>query len=608
MARSTPQSKVSAQRAQLFKLMFANPISGLTPSRLIQYLNAFRRGELRQAALLWQEMMDRDDQIGPCATKRTRGVARLGWQVPPIDDSPEAGKHKNALTHFYNNLTAYDGLNTMERGGVRQLVKQMMTCIGMKYANHEIIWKPDAPGGLTADFKFLPLQFFENRTGQLRFLRTDYELYGADLDDYFGPGNYMCCAGDGLMFASSIAYLFKTPTGIKAWVSYMEKFGIPGLHGKTSAHKGTPEWDELVSALQNFGEDLAIVTNEGASISPIEGKSAGNAPHAPLVDRMDRAISRIWMGGDLATMAATGGAVGSQPQGDDLATLKEDDAAMITGALNEYVDTQVIRQLFGDVAPLAYFQLVIPKPKSTDESVKRIETGAKFGIPIAKSFVRQELNLPEPKDGDDLIEQPAGPVPAAPDPVQVQAANEAAATQRQQIFATQARATLSAAQASALKPLTDRLEEILGIDDETTQDAALIKLQADMPSLLKQISADPELIAAWESILGTALVSGAAEAAQGKLIPAANYLADQPRDDDGKWSAGASVPRINKRSKGTIDDMVHHLKQEGYHTDGLTKFDEQWNSSYDVTGPDGIKRRRTSKDISRFLQGIPFKK
>lgn len=520
-APAKAESKVAAARARLFKLLYANPISGLTPARLVSWLNAFVRGDLRQAVLLWQQIIDRDDQVGPCATKRTRAVARLNWQILPIDDSPEAEKHKATLEHFYNNLSAHDGLNEMERGGVRQLVKQMMSATGMRYAMHEIIWKPAAPGGLTADFKFLPLHFFENTTGRLRFLKTDSDMAGVDLDEHFGPGGWICNAGDGLMIASSVAYLFKTPTGLKAWVSFMEKFGMPGLHAKTSAQKNTPEWDDLVDAVTNYGEDLAIVTNEGASIATIESKTSGNAPHPPLIDRMDRAISRIWLGGDLATMSKDNQAVGSQPQSDDLDTLKDDDAEMITDALNEYVDKEIIRQIYGDTAPLAYFRLRSPNKKTTADSVLRIETGQKYGVEISKAFVRQELSLPEPKPEDDLITAP--PVAASPFGAQSlgfqRASNEATVARVAMQFRAASLQDLTEAQTETLRPLVDRLQAILSLPDDKI-DSALAALKADLPRLNDEILADPALQAAFENILGTALVAGAATAAEQKKTSA----------------------------------------------------------------------------------------
>lgn len=509
------QSKVGAQRAKLFKLLFANPVKGLTPAKLIQYLDAFNRGELRQAALLWQQILERDDQVGPCAEKRTRAVP-VTYQILPIDDSREAARHKAALEYFYNNLTAFDGLNEMERGGLRQLIKQMMTALGMRYAMHEIIWKPVAAGKLTADFKFLPLQFFENTTGRLRFLETDFAMVGKDLDEYFGEGGWMCNAGRGLMVASSIAYLFKVPAGLKAWVSFMEKFGQPPIHATTSAAKDSAEWDAIVDAVEGYGEDLAIVTDESTKIEALDVPNGGQAPHPPLVERMDRAISRIWMGGDLATMSATGpSGTGSNPQSDDLDKLREDDAAMVTDALQYYVDRQVIQQLFGDgVAPLAYFSLVVPKKKTTDESVKKIETASKFKVPLAVSYVRQELNLPEPKKGEELISEPApATVPGLPPPVSAANEQSPAELAREAAFKASAIEQLTAAQRASLVPLVRRLEQIASLPDAEF-DAALQQLKGELPQLYRTILADPAVADAWEQIYGAALVDGAASAAR----------------------------------------------------------------------------------------------
>jgi phage gp29-like protein len=371
------------------------------------------------------------------------------------------------------------------------------------------VWQPGAPGGLTAEFKFLPLQFFENTTGKLRFLRADHDLYGVDLDEQFSPGGWLCTSGDGLMVASSIAYLFKVPAGLKAWVSFMEKFGMPPLHATTSAVKDSAEWDSVKAAIEGYGEDLALVTDEGTKINPITMPNGGQAPHAPLVERMDRAISRIWMGGDLATMSATGpSGTGSNPQSDDLAKLQEDDAAMITDTLQHYVDRQVIRMLFGDdVDPLAYFKLSPPARVDVDRERATDEFLVKMGVPVGKKQLMERYGRTEPADADELATAPA-PAPSAfgGNPF-ARAANEAPAA----TFRRAALKDLSEAQAKTLKPLVDRIEAILALPDDKI-DAALAKLKADLVHIRGDILRDPAVADAFEKILGTALVQGAATA------------------------------------------------------------------------------------------------
>lgn len=517
----TPQSKVGAQRAALYKLTSFNPIRGLTPARLAAALDGFDRGELRAAAQIWQKIMERDDQVKTCAPKRTRKVTGLSWEVLPIDDSPEADAHAKALTHFYNNLRTVDGLDENVRGGMRLLIKQLMSAVALRYAAFEVVWKPGAQ--LTAELKFLPLQFFENTTGRLRYLRTDSDLYGVELDEFFGPGNWMLAHGDGVMGACSVAWMFKNMP-LKAWVTFCEKFGIPGLHAQTSAGEGSKEWDALVSALNGFGEDLAIVTNEGAKIAPLATPAAGNQPHPALVDRMDRAISRLWFGGDLATMSADGGAVGSQPQSDDLAALQEDDAAMITDTLQEYLDRAVIRQLFGVDEPLAYFQLKLPARTNVERELKVDQALVGLGVPLGVKSLQQRYGRPAPEAAEALAQAPAAgadaPFGVLPP---VSGANERrlclAANDQAPAFGLSMLAQYGRAARERLAPLRARFETALEIEDAAARQTALEQLRAELPAFLRTLSPDSPTVKALENALGTALASGAAEARSALLSP-----------------------------------------------------------------------------------------
>lgn len=508
----TPKKRKSAfgaGRAKQHILSRFNPIAGLTPRRLSSYLDAFDHGYLRNAAETWEKIAERDDQVITCSSKRLRPPTRLSWEILPADDSPEAGRHKEILEEFYNNLQTTHVLDEDERGGMRLLIEQMLSAIGNRWAAHEIVWQPRSDG-LTAEFRFVPLQFFEHRTGRLRFLPSDLALDGEDLE----PGGWMVTTGRGLMRATSVAYMFKTMP-LKAWVSYTEKFGIPGIHAKTSAVKGSPEWDALVDAVGGFGEDLALVTNQDASIAPIETGSASNQPHPALVERMDRAISRIWLGGDLATMSAGQGSVGSLPQTEDLAKLEEDDAALVSDTLQQYVDRWVIKYRTGLDKPLAYFRLLPTRKLDTEREIKIDTFLIGSGVGVGKNDLRERYGRAEPDAKDEIATAPAA-APASPffGGGTRGFANERPPDARFEIFRAQSLRRLSRAQAEALRPLTDRLSEILGIEDEVSQDAALLKLQNDMPAILKSTALDRDLVAAWEDIFSAALVSGATEAAQ----------------------------------------------------------------------------------------------
>lgn len=503
-------SKFGAERATQHIRTRFNPIRGLTPQKLSTALDAFSGGQLRTAALLWQKIADRDDQVITCQGKRARKVAGLNWEILSSEDSSEAAAHKQALEDFYNGLSAVNALEENERGDVELLIAQMQSAIGMRYAFHEIVWQPGAPGGLTAEFRFIPLQFFENTTGHLKFLPDDFAYYGQEPDAIFGEGGYMVTAGRGLMEATSVAYMFKNMP-LKAWVGYCEKFGTPPLHGKTNAAKGSEEWEAMRDALTAFGEDLAILTNIGAEITPIELKNAGNAPHAALVDRMDRAISRIWLGGDLATMSKDGSAVGSQPQSDDLAELVREDCSIINRALRYHVDRWIIRYRFGEgVAPKAYFELQPDTESDVERDLKVDDFLIKVGAPVGKKDLLERYGRPEPDAGDDLATAPAAaPSPFGPALPPRPAINEAD-TRLARTFRAHALDMLIAARGEDFKPLRDRLAAALQLPDDRLT-SAIMSIQRDFPALSRAVFAGNAGANAREKIDASALASGAAE-------------------------------------------------------------------------------------------------
>lgn len=492
---------MDAARVRMALMGSAVTVRGLTAATLNQALDNFDLGYLRDAALLWQKAKDRDDTIMPVSEKRELAVSLLNWEILPIDDSPAAAAHKAALEEFYNNLTATHALDQNQRGGVATLLKQMMHAVGHKYAVHEIVWQP---GGsmLTAEFRFVPLQFFENTLGRLRYMTSDYAASGEDLEE----GGWMVTTGPGLMKACSIAYVFKN-LPLKAWVLFCDKFGIPGLHGETAAAFGSDEWNRMSDALANFSQDWALLTSLGAKINTLEVSANGTSPHKDLVDRMDRAIARLWRGADLGTISQNGGAVGSNPQESETDILEAADAMIISETLQQYVDRWVIRYRFG-VEPLAYFQLQ-PRTRVNQELELKIdEYLIKWGVPRAKKDLLSRYGRPEPDAGDELAS-----APAAPSPFGAPLANEA----NDADYRAAAQAKLSPAESAAMEPVFRRLAQIAAITDAATQRAALVRFRAALPEVARMTLAQvPSLARVWEQVLSPAAIDGWINAANAK--------------------------------------------------------------------------------------------
>src|SRR4026207_1228601 len=98
---------VTEERVQLALRARFNPTSSITPEALAMAHDEFARGYLRNAAMMWAVIEDRDDLVKSVAGKRKKNIARNGFEVVTFckecaDDYGEALKQKRALESFYN--------------------------------------------------------------------------------------------------------------------------------------------------------------------------------------------------------------------------------------------------------------------------------------------------------------------------------------------------------------------------------------------------------------------------------------------------------------------------------------------------------------------------
>jgi phage gp29-like protein len=361
-------SQISEIRVKNSMRARLNPIKTLTPDSLSQMLDAFSAGYLKAAALTWDAIERRDDVIQGVASERKKSSARLHWEILSVDDSDIAKEPKISLEYFYNNLSATNACDTNELGGISLLVRQMMDAVGKKYAVHEIIFEPhdfsesekDFPKLkhttpstlLTATFRFVPLWFFENHDGKLKFLANEGATSGIPME----AGAQLRTTGDSLMEACSIAYLFKH-LPLRDWLVYCERNGMPGVKGVTNAAPNTEQWEVARDAVEDFGAEFNALMSKSTDIEARDLSTKGELPYPKLIDRMDRAISALWRGSDLAMLSRESGA-GASLQADETMILEEDDAIMISEALKSQVDRFVVKYLFGDVPPKAYIKFI----------------------------------------------------------------------------------------------------------------------------------------------------------------------------------------------------------------------------------------------------------
>jgi hypothetical protein len=485
---NNPPSAVSFALIQAEKRSRFDPLKDLTPEKLVAYMDEFRAGHLQNLARVMDGIEERDDVLTSVVPKSKAAVARHGWEVLTVNTDNEtdkqlAEKQQAALEYFYNQVRATSALDQDEAGGMSLLLRQMMDAKGKRYAVHNIAWQPSPQGRYTATFHFVPLWFFENSIGRMRFISQPFGFYGEDMV----RGEWLVTKGLGVMIACSVAWMYKR-LPLRDWLIYCSRHGMPGIEGITDAPEGSDEWNKLVTAVEAAAKEFAWVRSRSSEIKTIDFSAQGQLPYAPLVERMDRALAAIWRGGDLSTISKDGGAVGSNPQSSETQLIEEDDAAWLSETLQLKVDRLVLDYTFGeDVPALAYVKVLTAQKQNTELDLKVDEFALRNGHPVSSQQFAERYNRPIPEEDDELLQVPAAtPTPGEEEDKDETAANEAA---------------VAAALAADLQPVLERLGRIMAIKDETIRLQKLGEFQAEFEQIEQDVLADPAAARALERIM-----------------------------------------------------------------------------------------------------------
>ena len=388
-----------------------NALYALDPDVLVRHLSAFERGDICGLERVLDEFELREDKMKIGAFKMAAAVSSKPWEVrirKGEEENPRAKVHQKALTRFWNRIETTDAFCRNRKGGIRLLVKQMMSAQSRVYSVHDICWKVNGDGTLSATFTHVPAWCFENRTGRLRYIRNDGQTQGEEMRD----GEWLVTVGEGVGIPSAILAMAKRLSW-NDWLLFSEKCGMPVIIGKTAAQRGTPAWDQLARAIRAVAPKTGLVADTGSDLSAVSmGAGSGKDTYRELVDTVDRAISALYRGGDFATMSGGPDSAGVNAQDGESELMDGDGCAMVSETLRDQVEKFVIRFECGDFEPLA--EIVINPPAETEDVDREIKIDshlAGLGVKLSKSDALARYGRTEAADEKDALEAPKTAAP-----------------------------------------------------------------------------------------------------------------------------------------------------------------------------------------------------
>lgn len=505
-------SLLTPQRVASWKEARFNPIRYLTPETLSQHLSSFDAGIFEFSAQVFQELMERDGMICTVSSKRKMKAGCFGWEIAkrPDADDETFEAHRAVLKYCYDNLIVTEALDQDKRRGIQGLFEDMNLAQGMKWQNFELLARPDATtGGLTFTIVTVPLWFFENRTGKMRFLPAQGVYDGEDMD----PNRWMIVRGLGLMKPTSIEYIYAWIAS-RDWLFYTEAHSCPAVVGTTMAAHGTDAYEAFRDAIaQTLGPNAKYVINPQDKIEIVPMGSTGTLPYPEFIEKHHKLITQIWMGGEMGTMAVGQAQVGSSNQAEDSKCVEDHDAQGITEALNFNIDKKVIEYHFGPgVQPAAYICVKPKRQPDTNALTSKFRFAEEMGIPVGQDAVREALNIPKPEEGEELISKPEPPANPA---FNSRAANAVKGVMEKLQQTSIER--LADESANAYEPLKDRLMGIVEVYEklgggevgEQAAKVAIQKLKTEWPQVLAAMNQASEgKIIALENMQAPAFLNG----------------------------------------------------------------------------------------------------
>ena len=182
-------------------------------------------------------------------------------------------------------------------------------------------------------------RFRYGKDGDLRLLTHQNMLEGIPAEK---PYFWDFCAGadnDDEPYGLGLAHWLYWPTlfkrnGIKFWLIFLEKFGMPTGVGRYDEGATDAEKSKLLAATRAIQTDSGIIMPKGMELELLEAKRSGTADYKSLIDTMDAAIQKVVLGQTASTQGTAGKLGNDELQADVRDDLIKADADLVCESFN----------------------------------------------------------------------------------------------------------------------------------------------------------------------------------------------------------------------------------------------------------------------------------
>lgn len=387
---------------------------GLTPNQVSSIIRQADSGQPAQLVDLSNESRQKDGHLQGILGTRERAVPLLDMELLPPDDATPKEEDAVALCErMIDNFDDWFGF-----------VKTLAGAFFHSHATDELFWEMVGADLIPVRYKKInPRDFiFTQDEGALRWAQSEGDLTGIDLAAEF-PGRIVQIqrsvvedvpAREGLARVLVWSALLRN-WGLRDWLALGEVGWKPWRIAKYKKGTKPADVDRLIVMLENIGASGVGAIPEGTELDVEWPKgtqaSSSTSNHRELFDTLGREESKVVLGQTTTTEPGPSGDRASTETRDAVRMdIREEDARATAAAIASQVLDIVVAVNLGDGvrAPVPVFQTEEAGDRKSFAEAVSILVAA--GLPVPANWVRSEIMMPEPVEGEEVLAPSAAEV------------------------------------------------------------------------------------------------------------------------------------------------------------------------------------------------------
>jgi len=374
------------------------------------------RTEARGKGLKLYDEVDRDAHAGAVLQSRYLAVVSKEWEIIPAEEPKSKGRpaietRSQKIADFVKK--ALDDTNFDQ--GCMELLQGIL----YGYYTAEVIWKTTAdavlPHRILAKH---PRRFVFTPERDLRLLTPQNMIEGEPVPDrkfiVFTYGYSDNPYGRGLGQTLWWPVWFKKH-GIKFWLVFLEKFGMPTPVGKYPPGTEPKQQQALLDAIDAWQRETGIKIPNTMEIEILEATRRGSADYNGMCDYMDKQISKRVLG-QTATTEGTPGKLGNEESQDETRQdVVKSDADLLCECLNGTLIRWIVDYNFPGVTDYPKIWRRTEKEQDLKELAERDKILVNdIRLPVSRDYFYETYGIPKPGDDEDLVNPSSAPLAIQP--------------------------------------------------------------------------------------------------------------------------------------------------------------------------------------------------